>query len=429
MPAPSSYAQKFSAICGQTLFPLLPEKTRDFIRTQAHQYRFTQQELRQICEIARDLEMWGEPGLPPLWGRLQTDGAQGKEAKKALIRQLKADWMALKERAALYPGHEETSSLPPQKLKLEAREKDRLGLGFCPVASERTRCCNLMTLDAIENCGFDCSYCSIQAFYHEDRVYFDKNFAEKLQALTLDPEQTYHIGTGQSSDSLLWGNKHGILDALTAFARAHPNVILELKTKSKNVGYLLEHGIPSNVLCTWSLNTPVIIRREEHRTATLDERIEAARRIADRGGLVGFHFHPMVHYDGWREEYAQIFLRLQRTFSPEEVALVSFGTLTYTKSVVRQIRQRGLKSRILQLPLVDSDGKLSYSEETKRELFSHAYRSFAAWHGRVFFYLCMENDRLWQPVFGYAYPSNEDFEMAMKRAYAAKIEAAGAASG
>ncbi len=429
MPAPSSYAQKFSAICGQTLFPLLPEKTRDFIRAQAHQYRFTLQELRQICEIARDLEMWGEPGLPPLWGRLQTGGAQGKGAKKALIRQLKTDWMALKERAALYPGCEEAPSLPPQKLKLEVREKDRLGLGFCPVASERTRCCNLMTLDAIENCGFDCSYCSIQAFYHEDRVYFDRNFAEKLRALTLDPEQTYHIGTGQSSDSLLWGNKHGILDALTAFARAHPNVILELKTKSKNVGYLLEHGIPSNVLCTWSLNTPVIIRHEEHRTATLDERIEAARRIADRGGLVGFHFHPMVHYDGWREEYAQIFLRLQRTFSPEEVALVSFGTLTYTKSVVRQIRQRGLKSRILQLPLVDSDGKLSYSEETKRELFSHAYRSFAAWHGRVFFYLCMENDRLWQPVFGYAYPSNEDFEMAMKRAYAAKIEAAGAASG
>ncbi len=423
MPASNSYTQKFAVICEQTLFPLLSKDLQDFIGTQAHQHRFTLQELRQICEISRDLEMWGESSIQQLWNRAQTESASGKAAKKIIINQLKTDWLAIKNRAAHYPGGE-APALPLQKLRLERRDKKHLGLGFCPVASERTRCCNLMTLDAIDNCGFDCSYCSIQAFYHEDKIYFDQSFAEKLHALKLDPDQTYHIGTGQSSDSLLWGNKHGILDTLTAFARANPNVILELKTKSKNIGYLLEHEIPPNIICTWSLNTPTIISNEEHRTATLDDRMEAARKIADKGVIVGFHFHPMIHYDCWREEYTQIFQRLQELFRPEEVALVSFGTLTYTKSVVKQIRQRGLKSKILQLPLINSDGKLSYSDETKQEMFSLAYRSFAQWHGRVFFYLCMENNRLWQPVFGYAYPSNEDFESAMKRAYTAKTAAA-----
>ncbi len=420
MSSSESYPKKFSTICGQTLFSNLSKEEQAFISEKAGKHRFTLQELRQICEISRDLTMWGENPIQQIWHHFSSGKSTEKAAKKAIINQLKTHWLTLKENATHYPKIADIT-LPLQKLKLETIDKKRLGLGYCPVASERTRCCNLMTLDAIDNCGFDCSYCSIQSFYHEDKIYFDQGFAEKLHTLKLDPNQTYHIGTGQSSDSLLWGNKHGILDTLTAFAKANPNVILELKTKSKNINYLLAHEIPANIICTWSLNTPTIISNEEHRAATLDDRIDAARQAADKGIIVGFHFHPMIHYNNWKEEYTLIFHRLQDLFSPEEVALISFGTLTYTKPVVKQIRQRGLKSKILQLPLIDSDGKLSYSEETKLEMFSHAYQSFLAWHKKVFFYLCMENNRLWEPAFGYAYPSNEDFELAMKRAYLAKI--------
>lgn len=295
-------------------------------------------------------------------------------------------------------------------------------MGYCPVASQRTRCCNLLTLDAVENCGFGCSYCGIQAFYNDREIHFDSRFADKLNALDLDPERIYHIGTGQSSDSLMWGNRFGVLDALMDFARRHPNVILELKTKSKNIAYLLKNPIPGNVICTWSLNPSRIIENEEHLTAPLDERLAAARRAADRGIIVGFHFHPMVHYADWKADYADLFARVESGFKPAEVALVSLGTLTFTKSVIRRIRNGGFKTRILQMPLTESDGKLSYPDEIKLELFSHAYGSFAAWKDRVFFYLCMENQRLWRPVFGFEYPSNQVFEEAMKASYLEKIQ-------
>jgi len=108
------------------------------------------------------------------------------------------------------------------------------------VASEKTRCCNLLTLDAVESCGFDCSYCSIQSFYNEGKVVFDTNFKERLKSLKLDRGKYYHIGTGQSSDSLMWGNRGGVLDGLFEFARENSNVILELKTKSDNIEYLLK---------------------------------------------------------------------------------------------------------------------------------------------------------------------------------------------
>ena len=71
----------------------------------------------------------------------------------------------------------------------------------------------------------------------------------------------------------------------------------------------------------------------------------------------------------------------------------------------------------------------SYPEEIKREMFTFAYRALAPWHGEVFFYLCMENPRLWQPVFGFDYPSNQAFEEGMKASYLRKIEARRSRSG
>ena len=135
-----------------------------------------------------------------------------------------------------------------------------------------------MTLDAVENCGFGCDYCSIQSFYHGDEIHFDSRLTEKLNALELDPESIYHIGTGQSSDSLMWGNRYGVLDALMTFARRHPNVILELETRSKNVAWLLKNPVPPNVICIWSLNPATIIENEEPLTASLEDRLAAAQR-------------------------------------------------------------------------------------------------------------------------------------------------------
>jgi len=90
----------------------------------------------------------------------------------------------------------------------------------------------------------------------------------------------------------MWGNREGILDALFLFAKENPNVILEFKTKSDNIKYFLGHEVPNNILCTWSLNTPTIIKNEEHLSASLDKRLASARAVADKGVKVGFHFHP-----------------------------------------------------------------------------------------------------------------------------------------
>lgn len=420
MRSSEDYQAKFRQIAPQTLFQHLPESGRGFLRQQATRYRFTLQELRLVTEIALDLEMWQQGDIASHWPDMAAR-APDKNQKKQLLNKLRQNWSELRSAPNRYTPASDPG-LSPQ-IEPVTRSKEKLGLGFCPVASPKTRCCNLLTLDAVENCGYGCTYCSIQSFFNGKQVVFDRDFKDKLAALPIDPDKTYHIGTGQSSDSLMWGNSHGVLDALIDFARHHPNVILELKTKSANITHLLKQDIPANLICSWSLNPPVIIANEEYATASLEQRLDAARRLTDKGVVVGFHFHPMIHYQGWEADYRAIFTRLQEQFNSWEVALVSIGTLTYTKSVMRSIRESRLNSQILKMPLVEADGKLSYPDEVKRELFRHAYNSFSpTWKNEVFFYLCMENQRFWEPVFGFDYESNEAFEQAMKSSYLRTID-------
>ena len=275
----------------------------------------------------------------------------------------------------------------------------------------------------MEKCGFDCSYCSIQSFYHGNQVTFDQDFSEKLARLELDPKATYHIGTGQSSDSLMWGNHQGVLVALSEFAVKNPNVILELKTKSKNIAWLLNNDYPPNIICTWSLNPQTIIDHEEHLTASLIQRIESAQKIAAKGRLVGFHFHPIIKYKNWQNEYEDICRQILEKFEPFQVAMVSMGTLTFTRSVMKTIRKRPFISKILQMPMEEIAGKYSYPLDEKIEMFATIYNSLHAWNKEVFFYLCMEAQRLWKPVFGSEYRTNTELEVAMKSAYFAKIHA------
>ena len=383
-------------------------------------YNFTFSQINILKTIDKDFRMWNDNSFDKKVPEIYFEKFNGKELSKKIFEYYVLIHEKSKKKLNDYNDFKDIK-YETRKYSFNKIEKEGIGLGACPVASEGTRCCNLLTLDAVESCGFDCSYCSIQSFYNQNKVGIDKNFKAKLKKLDLDPNETYHIGTGQSSDSLMWGNKDGILDALFEFARTNPNVILEFKTKSNNIQYFLENKVPKNIICTWSLNTQTIIDNEEHLTASLDQRIGSARALADKGVLVGFHFHPIVQYKNYLEEYKVVYDRLQNEFTTDEVVLVSMGTLTFIKPVIKQLRQREMKTKILQMPFETINGKQSYNLETKQEMFRHAYNCFDSWHGKVYFYLCMEAHSLWKDVFGYEYKNNDEMEHAMKTSYWGKI--------
>jgi spore photoproduct lyase len=394
------YRSKFESLAPRTLYSRLPWRDREAVRRIAFRHRLTFQELRELAEIARDIRQWGEPPIGE-WVDIEA------ENKSTFLDRLRSRVRELRTSPRTYGA----ATAPGRRSKpIVAKRTDKSIWGMCPVASEKTVCCNLRTIDAVENCVFGCSYCAVQTFY-TDRIVFDDRLAEKLRAIPVEPNRFYHFGTGQASDSLAWGNKHGLLDALFEFAGSHPNVLLELKTKSDNVRPLIEREVPGNAVCSWSLNTPVVVENEEHFTASTRRRLGAARAAADHGVRVAFHFHPMVYYDAWRSDYSELARAVMDRFEAWEVAFISFGAVTLIKPVIRKIRERGAPTRVHQMDLVaDPHGKLTCPDDVKVRMFSAMWSTFEPWRRDVFFYLCMEKASIWERSFGFAYESNEEFE-------------------
>ena len=415
-----SLNKRINLLKDDSIYSSLTLQNKDDLVALGSKYNFSYQELRQLMIISADFSMWKEKSISECVSEIE-ESLGPKADKSAILSAVKREWNSLKSAKIKYESTGDQIKSRPKPRKVTLSDSENEVFGMCPVASEKTVCCNLMTIDAVQGCSLGCSYCSIQTFYTDGKISVDKNLAEKLAKIPLDPNKKYHIGSGQSSDSLAIGNREGVLDAQLNFARNNPNIILEFKTKSNNIDYLLRSNVPDNVFVSWSLNPQLFIDNEEHGTASFDERVSSARALSDKGILVGFHFHPIVYYEGYESDYATIIQKVVSLFDPLEVAMVSMGTLTFIKPAIKKLRSTGLSSKVLQIPMADAVGKSSYTKKIKKEIFGHVLNQFSSWHDSVFFYLCMEERSVWESVFGQAYIDNSEFESALFRSVSSKM--------
>jgi spore photoproduct lyase len=411
------------------LWKILGTRERELLIHAGDALRFSQQQLRQSAEWFRDAEMWKAPSLAQAAAEfLMREGwepgvpapANAGQAGDRFYRHLRGLHQALAAEAKAYPPESPKEKLPAHKF-VEKELKGRI-FRLCPAASEKAVCCNLKVLNIVDNCAMACSYCVLQNHYDEATIAVPVNLKAKLAEVQLSPEKRYRIGTGEYSDSLLWGNKNDILRDLCDFALANPNAIIELKTKSANIGWILENDIPANVCCTWSLNPQIIIANEEHKTASLDRRLEAARAVADKGVKVGFHFHPMFYFEGWEAEYQALIARVIATFRPEEVLWISLGCITLLKGFAQDFRLKYRHSKLLQMETETTpDGKITYAFAVREKLYRNALQALEPWKGRVFQYMCMEHKPMWDAVMGFAYPNMAVFDDAFNDSAFAKL--------
>lgn len=398
-----------------TLFPALEAEDQSFLQDLTTEYDLDFHDIQKLANVARDLEMWRETPLATLWADWESETPRSSDdPKQRFFDRLATHMEQLRTQEKVYPT-EPLRGLTRAQPLLQERAAPTKVFTLCPYFSSETNCCQLHIIEAVTGCALGCSFCNVNASMGET-VEFSTDLAERLAEVELDTQRFYHVSTSHMSDSLIWGNRHGLLDALFDFARRHPNVQLELKTKSDRIDYLLRHEIPSNVLCSWWINTDTFIRNEEHGTAPQRSRFQAARTLRDRGCAIGFHINPIVLYQGWREEYGSLVGSLMAMFSPDEIEFVSLGILWVSPPVVRGIRHRGGESKVLQMPLVADPGdRLTYPEETRINLSNTIYRAMQPWLGKVFVFLCMETAPVWEAVIGQAAPVGENLERLFRK--------------
>ena len=179
------------------------------------------------------------------------------------------------------------------------------------------------------------------------------------------------------------------------FFRKRPHLQFEFKTKSVNIGGLLQAGGCENVVVSWSVNAGPITTNAEHFTAPLTARLQPACEVARAGYRIGFHFDPVVIYDGYQLGYARTVAEMADTLPHDKIAWISVGTLRFSRELKKQIEMRFPHNTILDGEfLLDFDGKMRYSDAQRLEAYQFLVPLLRKTFPKTVVYLCMEDPAL-----------------------------------
>jgi spore photoproduct lyase len=274
----------------------------------------------------------------------------------------------------------------------------------CPGTRNRV-CCNYFVINQGIGCPYDCSYCFLQDFSNLPAIFVYTNVTDLLAEVrtktTARQDAFFRIGTGEMCDSLALDHLTGFSRELVPFFAGLPNALLELKTKSVAIENLvgLAHG--GNTVVSWSLNPPRIAASDEQGAAPPEARIRAAAHMQAAGYRVGFHFDPLVLFPDWEREYRQLIKELAQAVDPAGVAWISLGSFRCRPPMKEVMDGRFPESTLTSGELLPcNDGKLRYFLPHRVALYRKIVALLREWSPDLFLYLCMEDNNVWEAVFG-----------------------------
>jgi spore photoproduct lyase len=270
----------------------------------------------------------------------------------------------------------------------------------CPGAGAEV-CCNYFVVNYASNCHLECTYCFLQSYLNNPALMIFTNLDDLLSEvearLREAPRRLFRIGTGEISDSLALDDITHYSRRLVPFFGGLSNGILELKTKSDRVANLERLDHRGHTVVSWSINSRRVTREEELKTASFDQRLAAARQCQKWGYRIGFHFDPLIHYEGWEADYRAAVEDIFNAVDASGVAWVSLGSLRFTPHLREIVRRRFPKSKIPYGEFVSGNHrKIRYFRPIREEMYTRLRGWIREAAPRVFVYLCMENRAAWE---------------------------------
>jgi spore photoproduct lyase family protein len=192
-------------------------------------------------------------------------------------------------------------------------------------------------------CALACAYCyvprrkgfanPITAFVNIEQIcgYLERHARRqgaKLKPNQVDPKfWVYDIGENNdcSVDALLSDNVRDLVDL---YARI-PNAMASFATKYVNRD-LLSYDPRGKTRVRFSLLPERIARVVDVRTSPIPARIAAINDFVDAGFEVHLNFSPVIVYDGWRDDYVELFRHLDDVLSERAKAQLAAEVIFLT---------------------------------------------------------------------------------------------------
>lgn len=219
-------------------------------------------------------------------------------------------------------------------------------------------------LPLVTGCPGHCQYCYLNTTMGKKpyiRVYVnvDQILDQARQYINSRlPETTVFEGAA-TSDPLAVEPYTGSLAEAISFFGQQDKAKFRFVTKFTNVDSLLKLKHSGNTRFRFSINAQSVITAYESGAPELNQRLEAASKVAEAGYPLGFIIAPVILDKGWQEEYSQMFARLGRLFGAYQHLTLEIITHRFTPKAKQIIRDVFPETS---LPMDEEQRKFKYGQ-------------------------------------------------------------------
>lgn len=198
-------------------------------------------------------------------------------------------------------------------------------------------------LPLVTGCPGKCQYCYLNTTMGKKpyiRVYVNVEQILEQAGKYIDsrlPEETIFEGAA-TSDPLAVEPFTGSLARAIAFFGQQDKAFFRFVTKFTRVEPLLKIKHGGHTRFRFSINAQSVINAYERGTPGLNQRLEAASKVMGAGYPLGFIIAPVMMYDGWRDEYGEMFARLGRLFGTNDQLTLEVITHRFTPKAKKIIQ-------------------------------------------------------------------------------------------
>lgn len=253
-------------------------------------------------------------------------------------------------------------------------------------------------------CPYCCTYCYLAYVYRKFspfikiNINYETMFKQIRKALSRS-RGIAAFNMGEMLDSLALDHITNLTTMLIPFFSGFSNAYLMLLTKSSNIDNLLSLEANEHTIISWSLNPQQIIEQYEVSTASLDERIEAAKLCQKKGWRIRIRIDPCILYSDWKIGYSELIRKTLTIIGPENITL---GMLRLLPCHFRLAKEAyGDRARkLLHHKFVRgaSDRKLRYPSSQRVEFYCFLIDTIRSFDKTVSIGLCRETPEIWNAL-------------------------------
>lgn len=199
----------------------------------------------------------------------------------------------------------------------------------------------------VSNCPGSCEYCYLQTNqsykpYLKVFVNLNEIWDTVASYIPSDSDRIVTFEAASNGDPLAVEHITGSLGETIEFFGRLRNGRLRVVTKFDNMDLITGKEHRGHTRFRVSINTEYIINQFEHRTSTIEERLEAAVKLARADYPLGFIVAPIMIYENWQTDYLSLFQKLHDKLKNHKVNNLTFELIQhrYTEPARQRILER-----------------------------------------------------------------------------------------